>query len=116
MPRGGRAELFLSEFLCMQNIRVSQAVVLGLFLADWSPLLRHREAPPWSAAKLAGLHRPRAGANLRGLAEIRIVRLPAAGKSKRDGGSVIRTISSRAGSWIAAKKIDRPNRSGYTRP
>jgi hypothetical protein len=50
------------------------------------------------------------------LAEIRIVTLPAAGRSKRDGGSVIRTISSRARSWIAAKKIDRPNRSGYTRP
>jgi hypothetical protein len=46
------------------------------------------------------------------LAETRIVRQPAEGRSKSDGGSIIRTISSRVGSWIAGKKIDRLNRSG----
>jgi hypothetical protein len=39
------------------------------------------------------------------LAESGIVRPPAEGRSKSDGGSVIRTISSRVGSWIAEKKI-----------
>ncbi|PYU19284.1 MAG: hypothetical protein DMG30_24700 [Acidobacteria bacterium] len=47
------------------------------------------------------------------LAEIPIVSRPVAGRSRRDGGSIIPTISSHAGSWIVGKKIERPNRSGY---
>jgi hypothetical protein len=43
-------------------------------------------------------------------AETRIVRSLAGGSSKSDGGSVIQTISSRAGFWIAGKRIDRRNR------
>jgi hypothetical protein len=49
------------------------------------------------------------------LAEIQMVRLRDAGRSKRNGGSVIRIISLRAGFWIVRKKIERPNRSGYRR-
>jgi hypothetical protein len=43
------------------------------------------------------------------LAESGIVRRPAEGRSKSDGGSVIPTISLRDGSWIAGKKIARLN-------
>ena len=46
------------------------------------------------------------------LAETRLVRPPGGGSNKRSGGSVIQTISSRAGYWIAGKKIDRFNRYG----
>jgi len=41
------------------------------------------------------------------LAESWIARSPAGGRSKSAGGSVIRTISLRAGFWIAGKRIDR---------
>jgi hypothetical protein len=44
------------------------------------------------------------------LAENRIARSPAGGRSKRNGGSVIQTISSPAGFWIAGKRIARRNR------
>jgi hypothetical protein len=50
------------------------------------------------------------------LAEIRIVRSLGVERSKSDGGSVIRTISSRAGFWIAGKPIDRPNRCDCRHP
>jgi len=43
------------------------------------------------------------------LVEIRIVRRLAGGKSKSNGESVIRTISSRVGFWIAGKPIVRLN-------
>jgi hypothetical protein len=43
------------------------------------------------------------------LAETGIARPPDGGRGKSDGGSVIRTISSRVGSWIAEKKIARLN-------
>ena len=44
------------------------------------------------------------------LAEIRIVRSRAEKRSKNDGGNEMRTISSRAGFWIAGKPIDHRNR------
>jgi len=44
------------------------------------------------------------------LVEIRIARSLAERRSKSDGGSEIRTISSRAGFWIAEKPIDRRSR------
>jgi hypothetical protein len=47
------------------------------------------------------------------LVEIRIVRWLAGGRSKNDGESVIRTISSRVGFWIAGKPIVRLNRYAY---
>jgi len=50
-------------------------------------------------------------ASVNELAETRIIRSLAGGGSKSDGGSVIRTISLRAGSWIAGKRIGRRNRS-----
>jgi len=46
------------------------------------------------------------------LAESRIVRALAKRSSKSDGGSVIRTISLRAGFWIAGKKTECLNRCG----
>ena len=46
------------------------------------------------------------------LAKIRIVRSLADGRSKSDGGSEIRTISSRAEFSIAGKAIDRRNPYG----
>ena len=47
------------------------------------------------------------------LAENRIARSPAGGRSKNNGESVIRTISSRVGFWIAGKPIVRLNRYAY---
>jgi len=44
------------------------------------------------------------------LVEIRIVRWLAGGKSKSNGESVIRIISSHVGFWIAGKPIVRLNR------
>jgi hypothetical protein len=46
------------------------------------------------------------------LAEIRIVRALARGRSNSNGGSVIRTTSRRAGFWIAGKKTECLNRCG----
>jgi hypothetical protein len=50
------------------------------------------------------------------LAEPQIVRPPGGGRSKSNGESVIQTISSRAGYWIAGKKIDRLNRYDCLHP
>jgi hypothetical protein len=47
------------------------------------------------------------------LVGIRIVRWLADGRSKNNGESVIRTISSRGGFWIAGKPIVRLNRYTY---
>jgi hypothetical protein len=47
------------------------------------------------------------------LVEIRIVRRLAGGRSKNNGESGIRTISSRVGFWIAGKLIVRLNRYAY---
>ena len=47
------------------------------------------------------------------LVEIRIARWLAGGRSKNNGESVIRTISSRVGFWIAGKPIVHLNRYAY---